>query len=162
MIRNVNQSDAEALCAIYNHYVSNTVVTFEEMPVTTAEMERRIDAVTSGYPWLVFEEGGTAAGYAYASTWRERSAFRYSAESSVYVSVDCTGRGIGTRLYEALLSQLREQEIRCVIAGITLPNPPSVKLHDKLGFKKAAHFTTVGRKFDRWIDVGFWELILAE
>lgn len=160
MIRNVTQNDVPALCKIYNHYVTETVITFEEVPITHEEMSRRVDSVTSRFPWLVFEQQGEVVGFAYAAQWKERSAFRYSAESSVYVSHEAVGQGIGTPLYEALISKLRASEVHSVIGGIALPNPHSVKLHEKLGFEKIGHFHEVGRKFDQWVDVGYWELML--
>lgn len=160
MIRNVTQNDVPALCEIYNHYVTETVITFEEVPITHEEMSRRVDSVTSRFPWLVFEQQGEVVGFAYAAQWKERSAFRYSAESSVYVSHEAVGQGIGTPLYEALISKLRASEVHSVIGGIALPNPHSVKLHEKLGFEKIGHFHEVGRKFDQWVDVGYWELML--
>ncbi len=158
MIRNVTQNDVPALCEIYNHYVSETVITFEEIPILHEEMSRRVDSVTSRFPWLVFEQQGAVVGFAYAAQWKERSAFRYSVESSVYVSHEAVGQGIGTALYKALISKLHAAEVHSVIGGISLPNPQSVKLHEKLGFEKTGHFHEVGRKFDQWIDVGYWEL----
>ncbi|MDF7809184.1 GNAT family N-acetyltransferase [Pontiellaceae bacterium B12219] len=162
MIRDVKKSDVPALCEIYNHYVSHTVITFEEAPVSETEMTRRIDEVTRRYPWLVFEQGGTLVGFAYASTWKSRSAFRYSAESTVYVSPDSIGQRIGSQLYEALFSRLPALELHSVVGGIALPNPASVKLHERFGFKKVAHFNEMGRKFNQWIDLGYWELLLPE
>ena len=158
MIREVGHQDVRALCEIYNHYVTETVITFEEIPILHEDMRRRVDTVMSRFPWLVFEQQGAVVGFAYAAQWKERSAFRYSAESSVYVSHEAVGQGIGTALYEALISKLRASEVHSVIGGISLPNPQSVKLHEKLGFEKIGHFHEVGRKFDQWIDVGYWEL----
>ncbi len=160
MIRDVNGNDAEALCAIYNHYVEATVITFEEAVVSPAEMGRRIADITARFPWLVYEESGAVAGYAYAGPWKPRSAFRHTVESSVYVADGCHGRGIGTQLYRALLTALRTTEVHSVISGIALPNPASVRLHENFGFQKTGHFHDVGRKFDQWIDVGYWELLL--
>jgi phosphinothricin acetyltransferase len=162
MIRDVKQTDVQALCEIYNHYVSHTVITFEETPVSEAEMSRRIDAVTSRYPWLVFERDGVVAGYAYVSTWKTRSAFRHSVESTVYVSTDFIGQRIGSQLYEALFSRLHSLDIHSVVGGIALPNPASVKLHETFGFKQVALFNEMGRKFNQWIDLGYWELLLKE
>jgi L-amino acid N-acyltransferase YncA len=154
-----SSADAEAICAIYNHYVLETSVSFEEAPVSTEEMAGRIaDVAAAGLPWLVLVEEGTVVGYAYATKWRARPAYRYSVESSVYLDVRHTGRGLGRSLYDALLAQLRERELHLVIAGIALPNEASVGLHERLGYRKAAHFNEIGLKFGRWADVGYWQL----
>lgn len=159
MVRNVEIRDAAALCGIYNHYVANTIVTFEEQAVAIDEMEHRIAQVSGLFPWLVLEMEGTVAGYAYARPWKDRSAFRHTVESSVYVAPDKFRCGIGTKLYSALLPALGSLGIHSVVAGIALPNPGSVAMHEKLGFQKAAHFKAVGRKFGQWIDLGCWELV---
>ncbi len=161
MIRDACKSDAAAISGIYNHYVENTIVTFEEKVVSVEDMTARIAEVTAGYPWLVFEQDGEISGFAYAAAWKSRCAYRFSAESTVYVAPDHTNRGIGLQLYESLISRLREMNIHSVIGGITQPNPASVKLHERLGFEKVAHFKQVGWKFGAWIDVGYWELILS-
>jgi phosphinothricin acetyltransferase len=161
MIRPVTMQDAAALCAIYNYYIDNTVVTFEEVRVTEAEFRARIAKVRSaGLPWLVAESDGAIVGYAYAGSWKERSAYRFCVESSVYLAHTHTGRGWGTRLYEALFVELRKTPARMVIGGVALPNAPSIALHEKLGMRKVAHFPRVGFKFERWIDVAYWQLEL--
>ena len=99
-------------------------------------------------------------GYAYATPWRVRSAYRFSVESSVYVHKDCAHQGIGRRLYGVLLDELRARGLAVVIGGIAQPNPASVALHEACGFRKVAHFERVGRKFERWVDVGYWQLQL--
>ena len=160
VIRAVSPGDAEQICAIYNHHVRDTIVTFEESLVTAAEMTGRITDVTARWPWLVWEQGGSIAGYAYATEWKTRSAYRFSVESTVYVAQSFARRGIGTRLYEALIAQLKERQVHCVIGGIALPNDASVALHEKLGFVKIGQFVEVGFKLGQWIDVGYWALIL--
>ncbi|HVU17388.1 MAG TPA: arsinothricin resistance N-acetyltransferase ArsN1 family B [Candidatus Didemnitutus sp.] len=160
MIRLATDSDASAICAIYNHYVLHTWVTFEEVPVTEAEMAGRIRDTLIALPWLVLEEQGDVLGYAYANKWKVRAAYRHSVEITVYLRHDAIGRGRGRVLYEELIAKLRGTGIHAVIGGIALPNEASQRLHEKLGFKKVAQFEQVGRKFDRWIDVGYWELIL--
>lgn len=160
MIRNATTGDAGAICRIYNHYVENTIITFEEQPVPVAEMADRIDEYTHDYPWLVYEDEEGIRGYAYATKWKTRSAYRFSVESSVYLDVKATGGGLGSRLYRELLAQLGNTSIHAVIAGITLPNQASVALHEKLGFRKIGQFREVGWKFNRWLDVGYWELLL--
>jgi L-amino acid N-acyltransferase YncA len=161
MIRPVTDDDAKAICEIYNHHVENTIVTFEERAVSVEDMAGRIREITGTYPWLVLEEEGRVRGYAYASKWKARSCYRYSAESTIYLAADVTGRGLGKELYTALLVALRSCPVHCVVASIALPNPASIALHERLGFRKVAHLDEVGRKLDRWIDVGYWELIIG-
>jgi phosphinothricin acetyltransferase len=159
-IRPCLASDAARICDIYNHYVRETVITFEEEPVSEREMAGRIRDVTARWTWLVADENGVVTGYAYASAWKTRAAYRFAVESTVYVAAEHVGRGIGTRLYRALIDALRERNVHYVTGCIALPNPASVALHERLGFRKNGHFSEVGFKLDRWVDVGFWELIL--
>jgi L-amino acid N-acyltransferase YncA len=162
MIRPVRAADAEAIRGIYNHYVLDTVVSFEEEALAPEEIERRIGkVVAAGLPWLVLEEEDALIGYAYATPWKERSGYRYAAESSIYLGASAAGQGRGTRLYAALLTELRALSLRTVIGGIALPNDASVGLHEKLGFRKVAHFERVGWKCGRWVDVGYWQLALS-
>jgi L-amino acid N-acyltransferase YncA len=159
MIRPVESRDAEAIAKIYNHYVLNTVITFEEVEVSVEEMSARIKLIQSAnYPWLVAEENGVVVGYAYASTWKARAAYRHTLESTVYVDAKFVGKGIGRKLYDALFAILREQSIHVVIGVIALPNEASIILHEKFGMHKAAHFNEVGFKFNRWVDVGYWQV----
>lgn len=160
MIRHVQRKDAEVICSIYNHYIRNSVITFEEGPVSINEMQERIDLATDELPWLVFEEKGRIQGYAYASKWKGRCAYRFSVESTVYLSIESKGKGIGYQLYKALIDRLANLSYHSIIGGIALPNPASVALHEKLGFEKVAHFREVGWKMDRWVDVGYWELLI--
>lgn len=161
MLRPAIITDAAAIAEIYNHYVLHTIITFEEDAVSEAEMAGRITEVTgAGLPWFVWEEAGRVLGYAYAGKWKSRCAYRYAVESSIYLSQDATGRGLGTKLYVALIDALRTKKIHSIIGGIALPNPASVGISEKLGFQKIGHFKEVGWKFEKWIDVGYWELIL--
>jgi len=159
--RQARAADATALCDIYNHYVKHTHVTFEEMPVMPDEMAQRLAEITqAGNPWLVHEDSDGILGFAYASPWKSRCAYRYSRETTVYLSPQAQGRGIGTQLYRALISELSKQRLHSLLGGIALPNDASIALHEKLGFKQVARFEQVGFKFDRWIDVGYWQLLL--
>lgn len=160
-LRDATPDDAEAIVAIYNHFVKNTTISFEEQPVSAAAMRQRIgDVQDAGLPWLLAEVDGKVAGYAYATAWRVRAAYRFSVESSVYLSPQCAGQGLGSALYAGLIARLRQAGAHLAIGGIALPNPASVALHEKMGFEKVAHFSEVGRKFDRWIDVGYWQRTL--
>lgn len=162
MIRNVTLSDAQQICRIYNYYITETVITFEEDSLEVSEMERRIREISKVHPWIVYEEEGVILGYAYAHTWRNRSAFRYSLESTVYLDPKATGKGIGSKLYVELIDILKEQGYRVLIGVLTLPNDASRKLHEKFAFQKVAHYSEVGFKFGKWIDIGSWELKLQD
>jgi L-amino acid N-acyltransferase YncA len=160
MIRYAKTDDAEQICDIYNHYVLTTSITFEEQPVSTGEMAERIAGTLESLPWLVWEHDETIQGFCYASKWKGRCAYRHSVESTVYVRADSIGKGIGSRLYQGLLDELRQRKFHTVIGGIALPNDASVAMHEKFGFEKVAQFREVGNKFDRWTDVGYWQLLL--
>lgn len=162
MIRPVRNEDALQLAEIYNYYIEHTVATFEEVPLDAEDLRARMDLVAGrGLPWLVAERAGAVAGYCYAGPWRERSAYRYSVESTVYLAPACTGEGLGTQLYATLFARLRQLSVHVVMGGITLPNAASVALHEKMGMKQVAHFPEVGYKDGRWLDVGYWQLVLA-
>ena len=160
MIRDATPSDAAALARIYNQYVLDTTVTFEETAVSETEMAARIAEVqASGLPWLVAEDdAGLVLGHAYASKWKGRCAYRFAVETTVYLDAAVHGRGLGRQLYERLLATLRETGMHVAIGGIALPNPASIALHEKLGFRKVGQFEEVGFKFGRWVDVGYWQL----
>ncbi|MFI5399256.1 MAG: arsinothricin resistance N-acetyltransferase ArsN1 family B [Candidatus Binatia bacterium] len=161
MIRTATASDADAIARIYNYYISNTIITFEEEPISSADMASRLAEVTAAsLPWIVVEQDGEVFGYAYATKWHGRCAYRFSVESTIYLAPAATGKGFGTKLYERLISILREGPTHVVIGGIALPNAASVALHEKLGFEKVAHFREVGFKFEKWIDVGYWQRTL--
>jgi L-amino acid N-acyltransferase YncA len=160
-VRSAAPGDAEAVARIYNHYVADTIVTFEEEPVKAPEIARRMgDVRAAELPWLVAERAGSVVGYAYATPWRPRRGYRFSTEITVYVAPGQEGRGIGSLLYGDLLAALEERDVHAAMGGIALPNDASVALHEKFGFKKVAHFEQAGFKFDRWIDVGYWQRIL--
>ncbi len=161
-IRPVKKEDSRRICEIYNYYVQNTCISFEEAPVPREEMETRISSISTAYPFLVYEENGVLFGYAYANKWRDRSAYRYVAEVTVYIDKDHLGRGIGRILLKQLLDNCKKQGFHALMAVISLPNEASIRLHEEFGFKKAAHFSEVGYKQDKWIDVGYWELILNQ
>jgi len=158
MIREISTEDTRAVMEIYNHYILNSVITFEETPVAEEEMRSRVEARPDHLPWLVFEEGCQVLGYAYANQWKARSGYRHTAECTIYLHPKAGGRGIGSQLYAELLARLESLGFRSIIGGVALPNAASVALHEKFGFEKVAHFKKVGFKFGQWIDVGYWEL----
>lgn len=162
MIRDAQERDCEAIAGIYNYYVDNTVVSFEETGIDDSEVASRIAKVTSaGLCWLVLEEGGRVVGYASASNWHQRVAYRHTVEVSVYLDHRSTGRGHGSRLYAELFRRLESTSVHAVISLIALPNPGSVRLHEKFGMRQVGHLKEVGYKFGQWIDVGFWQLHLG-
>ena len=163
MIRAAQKADGEALAVLYNHYVRHTSTTFETEPVNARDMYNRVSAVQQiGLPWLVLEDGGELQGYACAVRWKGRAAYQHSVESTIYLADGLGGRGLGTLLYAELLTQLRNRGMHCALGGIALPNAASVALHERMGFEKVAHLRQVGRKFDRWIDVGYWPALAAK
>jgi L-amino acid N-acyltransferase YncA len=123
-------------------------------------MTQQIVEVLEGLPWLIWEEDGKVRGFAHASKWKGRCAYRYSLESTVYLDPAAIGKGIGSQLYQLRLAELRQRGMHTVLAGISLPNEASVALHERFGFQKVAHFKEVGRKFEKWIDLGYWQLFL--
>jgi L-amino acid N-acyltransferase YncA len=161
MIRPVALSDAKQICDIYNYYVMNTHITFEEEPVTVEDMEGRIKELTAKYPWIVYEHDERLLGYAYAGAWKSRCAYRNSVESTVYLHHESGGQGLGSKLYEVLMGELEKSDIHVVIGGVAIPNEASIALHKKTGFEQVAHFREVGFKFNKWIDVTYWEKILS-
>lgn len=163
MIRLAEHGDAAAMTALYNGYIRDGVATFEETEIGSDEMAGRLTTVrAAGLPWLVADAGDGLIGYAYAAPWRTRSAYRFAVESSVYLAPAVQGQGWGSALYTALLAQLRSAGIHCVIGGITLPNPASIALHEKFGYQQVARFPQVGYKFERWLDVGYWQLTFPD
>jgi phosphinothricin acetyltransferase len=160
-IRRATPADAAAIADIYNWYVANTVITFELDPVSPAEMAKRIEGVLEKHDWLVHERDGDVLGYAYAGRFRERAAYRFITESTIYLRNGLQGQGLGAPLYRALIERILALGYTSLIGGIALPNDASVRLHESLGFDKVAHYRRVGFKFERWIDVGSWQLEVA-
>ena len=162
MIRLATPKDAPGMLEIYRPYVETTSITFETETPSIAAFEARIAHYLLKYPWLVYESGGEIAGYAYASQYRERIAYQWSVECSVYISSRFRKLGIATKLYSALFSVLRRQGFRNVYAVINLPNAPSVALHESLGFTWFATYEKVGYKLGKWKNVGWWQLQLND
>jgi len=160
MIRTVKLEDAYEISEICNYYILNSVVTFEETPVAVEKMREKIQSINSKLPWIVYEKDQQVLGYAYASEWKSRCAYKYSVESAVYLKQGEMKKGVGTILYTELIEQLINMDFHAVIGGIALPNEASIALHEKFGFEKVAHFKEVGYKFEKWIDVGYWELMI--
>jgi len=162
MIRNAQARDIQQLVDIYNYYVVNTGVTFEETPIDQSEMALRVRKIQETLPWLVYEEDASIIGYAYASPWKSRIGYRFTVESSIYIKQGHFGKGAGSKLYAELIRLLKEKKMHSVIGGVALPNEASVALHEKFGFKKVAQFEDVGVKFEKWMDVAYWQLQLED
>lgn len=161
MVRSAGKDDVKQITDIYNYYILNTTVTFEKTPVDPQTIAERIQNTQAKYPWLVIEIDGLIHGYAYATEWKPRGAYRHSVESTVYLKAGQSGQGYGSQLYAVLIQQLKLLNVHTVIGGIAQPNEGSIALHEKFGFRKVAHFKEVGYKFDNWIDVAYWQLILS-
>lgn len=161
-LREAQSGDAEEICQIYNPYILSTTITFEEQPLQATDIGDRLEQVkASGLPWIVLEDlqTGNLKGYSYATPWRTRSAFRYTVETSIYLKENDRGQGFGQMLYSELLKQLQSRGIHSAIGVLAIPNPASIHLHQKLGFEYLGCFKEVGFKFDRWIDVVYWQRI---
>jgi phosphinothricin acetyltransferase len=134
------------------------VITFEVDPVPAAEMARRIESVRAAHEWLVLERAGALLGYAYASRFRDRAAYAHATESTIYLRHGLEGQGLGRPLYAELVQRVFARGYRHLVGAIALPNEPSVRLHERLGFVKVGQLVRIGRKLGRWIDVGHWQL----
>ena len=161
-IRMADTSDARDVLRIYGPVVAGTCISFETEVPTADEIEGRISATMALAPWLVLLDGGEVAGYAYASRHRDRAAYRWSVDVSVYVDGGHRRSGVGRALYTSLLALLRLQGFCAAHAGITLPNDASVGLHESLGFRPVGVYRSVGFKHGRWHDVGWWQLPLRD
>lgn len=162
MIRAARPADAGAIAAIYRPYVLGGTISFEDTAPDAAAMAKRMAIGDGLYPWLVAEADDAVVAYAYASAWSPRSAYRWTVETTVYVAPAAHGRGIGRRLYTDLLDTLTAQGFHQAIGRISLPNPPSIALHQALGFRRTASMPAMGYKAGRWIDVECWQRRLAE
>jgi phosphinothricin acetyltransferase len=160
LIRLASERDAAQIQAIYSPIVSQTVTSFEMEPPTVDEMQRRISDTLAHFPWLVCEHQAQVLGYAYASKHRVRAAYQWSVDVSVYIHASARRMGIGRAMYTSLFQILRLQGFYNAYAGVALPNPGSVGLHEAMGFKPIGVYREVGYKFDAWHDVGWWHLLL--
>jgi phosphinothricin acetyltransferase len=159
-IRAASPLDAEACAAIYRPHVEAGATSFEESAPSGEEMAERIRETSGSHPWLVGEQDGTVCGFAYAGPHRSRAAYRWAVDVALYVDDGRRRQGIGRALYEALLARLRDQGFHVACAGITLPNEPSVALHEALGFAPVGVYRQIGWKDGGWRDVGWWQLRL--
>jgi L-amino acid N-acyltransferase YncA len=156
------ERDAAACAAIYGPFVADTAVSFEEVPPDAATFAQRIRGLSDTHQFLVAEDDHGVAGFAYAGPHRQRPGYRWAADVSVYIHDRCRGQGVGTALYEQLFDLLRRQGFRVVCAGITLPNPASVALHESFGMRPLGVFEAIGWKAGAWRDVGCWQVRLDD
>ncbi|WP_405296396.1 GNAT family N-acetyltransferase [Algibacter sp. Ld11] len=160
MIRKATLADAKALLDIYNYYVIHTVSTFDEVPLSLSVFTEKMELILKDYPFIVFEENNKILGFAYGSKFRPKPAYNYTVESTVYVKNGVHGKQIGSRLYTELIALLKQHNFKSILGVLTIPNPASVKLHEKFGFTQVAHLKEVGFKFETWLDVGIFQLKL--
>jgi L-amino acid N-acyltransferase YncA len=161
-VRDASEEDGSACAAIYAPYVTGTAITFEIDPPSPADMARRIADASRGHAWLVLEDGGRIAGYAYGSRFHARAAYRWACEVSVYLELGCRRTGAGRMLYEALLPRLIDRGFRVAVAGMTLPNEASVGLHRAMGFEHVGTYRRIGFKHGAWHDVAWTQCVLAD
>jgi phosphinothricin acetyltransferase len=161
-IRLATADDLPGILVISNWAAANTAANFAVEPETLEAWRRDFHDTHEMFPWLAAFDGDALVGFAKASPWKGRCAYNWTAETTVYVHPGHHGHGVGTGLYRALISVLAAQGYRTLLGGITVPNPASVRLHEALGFRQVARLEQVGWKFDRWHDVGYWELRLRD
>jgi phosphinothricin acetyltransferase len=161
-IRIATEADARAIAAIYEPYVRETAISFEEVPPTPSEMARRLSSTLEMHPYLVFDDGEGVLGYAFGSVHRAKPAYRWSVETTVYVARHAHRKGIGRALYIELLHLLTRQGFHSAFAGIVPPNDSSVRLHEAMGFVHLGTFPEIGFKHGQFHDLGWWRRTLAE
>ncbi|MEO1278709.1 MAG: N-acetyltransferase family protein [Planctomycetota bacterium] len=161
-VRPFEAGDVPPANALTNWYIEHTAVHFALEQSSDDEFAEVWQRGSRTHPWLAAEVDGSFAGFAKAAVWREREAYQNTCEVGIYIARGFEGKGVGTALYRDLLDRLQAAGFHTVIGGMTLPNDASAALHERMGFVKVAHFERVGRKFDQWHDVGFWQLHLAE
>lgn len=161
-VRVLREEDLAAVCETSNWAIANTASHFGQEPETVDVWLDKWRKGRRTYPWLAAEVDGAFAGHAYAGPFRTRASYRWTVETSVYVQHEMHGHGVGRSLYDRLMAVLIKQGFRTIIGGVTLPNPASVRLHESFGFEPVGVFREVGRKFNQWHDVGFWQRMIAD
>lgn len=161
-IRAAVPQDAPQITYIYNEYIQHSTATFETEPLSVAEMEKRQSEISAKFPYFVYERQGRVWGYCYAHPWKERAAYCHTYESTIYLHPQAQGQGIGQRLMQRLIEVCRQRDCHALIACITEENETSCKFHERLGFRRVSHFSQVGHKFGRWLDIADYELLLDE
>ena len=160
-IRKYKPEDAGGICALYNYYVGHTTATFDTEPLSDGTMRRRLDSIAADYPCLVaVAPDGGIAGYAYAHRWKERDAYVTTAETTIYLHPHYHRNGIGRRPMTELAGRCRAAGIHTLIACLTAENESSCRFHENIGFVRVSYFREVGRKFNRWLDIADYQLVL--
>lgn len=162
VIRPVTIADAPAIADIYSYYIRHTTATFDTAEIAPPAMQEKIVAAVTDYPYLVLEENGELIGYSCVSAWKPRAAFLRSGEVSIYLHQEHTGKGHGRRLLGALLDRAPDYGLHSLISGIALPNPGSEALHLSLGFTHTGLMREMGFKFDRYIDIAYYQYIVPD
>lgn len=158
MNREASEADLDAIAAIHARYVAETVVTFDEQPLPVQGWkEKWRSARDADQPWYVTEQGGEVVGFAYSGSFRPKAAYRPTVETTIYLDREAVGQGLGRALYSDMLAEAGRRGFHLAVAGVTLPNEASVRLHEGLGFSKVGEFTEVGHKFGQWWDVGWFQ-----
>ena len=160
VFRPVKLDDAAIIAHIYNYYIVNTTITFEVKPLSTDEMRQRIAEISAKHPYFVCEHKGQVIGYCYVHPWRTRAAFLHTAELSIYLDHDFCGKGVGSILVKRMIEICRNLEFHVLIACVTSENDSSLHFHEHLGFRHVAHYDEVGWKFDHWIGLDDYQLML--
>ena len=161
-IREATLDDAGAMCNILNYYIENSLISHETVPVSEIESKKRIsDISNSGHLLYIGEINGKIIGFCCTQPWNSYAVYETTAEESIFLDKDETGKGYGTQLLEHMLNHIGKTKIHILNATIALPNEGSVRLHEKFGFKQVSHMKEIGRKFDQWLDIGCWQLILT-
>ncbi len=160
MIRSVTTNDSKDIANIYNEYITNSVITFETKCISVEEIKNRIETLCRQYPFFVFEENNRVTGYCYVHPWKEKAAYSHTFESTIYIEKQSIGKGIGLLLMAKLIDECRKRKYHSLIACITDGNETSIAFHRKFNFTQVSHFKEVGYKFNRWIDVKDFQLIL--
>jgi phosphinothricin acetyltransferase len=161
-IRLATAGDSDAILEIYAPYIRDTAISFETEVPTRGAFRQRVVSILEHYPYLVCEENGSIVGFAYASSYRERAAYRYDVSVSIYLRHDCQSRGVGSGLYDVLLDLLRRQGYYMAVSGITLPNEKSLRLHLRHGFREVGVTHNVGYKLGKWHDVLWMEKAIGD
>lgn len=163
-VRLATSADLPAILDIANWAAEHTIANFATEPETLEHWRSAFERTSELFPWVVAEESDqqALAGFAKAAPWAGRCAYHWAAEVTVYVHPEHHRRGVGPALYERLIATLRSQNYRILLAGVSVPNEPSVKLHSRMGFRRVARLERVGWKFNAWRDVEYWELLLDD
>lgn len=159
MIRSATLKDAENIVSIYNYYIKTSTATFEIDELSVEDMQKRMKEIIAYFPFFVCEEKGKIVGYCYAHQWKSRAAYATTLESTIYVSKDAVGKGIGFALMSRLIQACKSLPVKALVACITGNNVRSILLHSRLGFQKVSHFKKVGKKMGHWLDIVDMELI---